>query len=228
MQIKPMKASRRKILPALNKPAYERIDEQRAKARSKPKSARTAKASKAGRQTLLHPSSAKRLASRRQTEIIEGKRIADSSIEADGEALKRGILGMADRIVLDEERYNKLMKMDETKLAEMYRGNDLIFDVYFDYGGITEDPATGAYVADSSKVADVDYLITQYEKTYGKLMRCADRGAVCMAAISRPITTASRLGSSNGLYRTARPRDTAAMSPASRMRSCARWICATI
>lgn len=218
MQIRPMKASRRKILPALNRPEYERIAERKAKERAKPKSAKTAKASKAGRQTLLHPSSAKRLASRRQTEIIEGKRIADSSIEADGEALKRGILGMADRIVLDEERYNKLMQMDETKLAEMYRGNDLIFDVYFDYGGITEDPATGAYVADSSKVADVDYLIAQYEKTYGMLMRCADRGAASTAAILKRIMTASRLGSSNGLSRTARPRGTAAMQRDSRTR----------
>lgn len=83
-----------------------------------------------------------------------------------GQNLKNGIEGMARRVNLDEERYQRIMEMDPDKLDAMYKSNDLIFDVFFEYGGIETDPETGAYVTDGSKDADFDFLIEQYNKLF--------------------------------------------------------------
>ena len=153
LQIAPIKASRRKILPNLNKPAYT----EKSRAVKKVGTKRTA---------LVNPRTARKVASQKTRRLIERDRVGVAEIDYKrGEKLKEGIEALADRAedVTDEQRY-KLSKMDPSKLDAMYQQNDLIFEVYFQYNQSPE----GAKMLDS-KNSDVQFLIDQYEKMYGVL-----------------------------------------------------------
>ena len=153
LQIAPIKASRRKILPNLNKPAYT----EKSRAVKKVGTKRTA---------LVNPRTARKVASQKTRRLIEKDRVGVVEIDYKrGEKLKEGIEALADRAedVTDEQRY-KLSKMDPSKLDAMYQQNDLIFEVYFQYNQSPE----GAKMLDS-KNSDVQFLIDQYEKMYGAL-----------------------------------------------------------
>ena len=153
LQIAPIKASRRKILPNLNKPAYT----EKSRAVKKVGTKRTA---------LVNPRTARKVASQKTRRLIERDRVGIVEIDYKrGEKLKEGIEALADRAedVTDEQRY-KLSQMDPSKLDAMYQQNDLIFEVYFQYNQSPE----GAKMLDS-KNSDVQFLIDQYEKMYGAL-----------------------------------------------------------
>lgn len=67
----------------------------------------------------------------------------------------------------DRELYLKIQKMEGSKLYQMYNENDLIFEVYFDYGDVsqTSDGNRGGKVTRENAA----FLVSQYEKRYGEI-----------------------------------------------------------
>lgn len=116
-----------------------------------------------------------------------------------GANLKAGILGMAAKADVPAETYAKLQKMDEGYLDSMYQNNEFVFDVYFDYGSV-EKGADGSNIYTAGKQNDVDFLVEQYERMFGKL-RGWDVSLSCTmytALIWKPITMVIPPGSCNG------------------------------
>lgn len=176
LQIAPIKASRRKILPSLNVSRYEATTDALGrttyKAKRPPiKSERKKRlvigehGNKTGRISLENKELAKRTARRRQQgSAIPKDRLdgwANRPASASGESLKKGIIGMAKRAgIANAELFRKLNAADPAKLQEMYDKDELIFDVAFTYN---EDGSFG------DKEGDLDYLISVYEEKYGAL-----------------------------------------------------------
>ena len=120
------------------------------------------------RKKLILADTAKAQARRKQTLLIKGETELRAGMTDRGEALKQGILGMADRSLIPDSVYAKLERMDPAKLDALYQNNDIIFEVYFDYGGIEKDE--GAYHVDTTKkLSDTQFLIEQYERIYGPM-----------------------------------------------------------
>ena len=122
------------------------------------------------RKKLIMSDVARSQAARKQTLLIN--RDADieaAGVKSRGEALKEGIMGMADVALLPDDVAAKLKAMDPTKLDALYQNNDIIFEVYFDYGGI-DKAENGANIVDKGKkLSDAQFLIDQYERTFGVL-----------------------------------------------------------
>ena len=122
------------------------------------------------RKKLIMSDVARSQAARKQTLLIN--RDADieaAGVKSRGEALKEGILGMADVALLPDEIAAKLDAMDPTKLDALYQNNDIIFEVYFDYGGIDKGENGANIVNKGKKLSDAQFLIDQYERTFGAL-----------------------------------------------------------
>lgn len=83
--------------------------------------------------------------------------------------LKNGVRGMADRIIADSSLKAKIDKMDEGKLMEIYDMNPNIFEVVFDYEGITYDSEFGVFFVDKSKEQVLENFVGMYEEMFGKL-----------------------------------------------------------
>lgn len=140
-----------------------------ARANSGPKSRQKGASSVSKRSVLLNPSTAKKVARQRQARLIESDAVIESGIKSRGEALQAGIEGMLDRAIIPEDIAEKIKAMDPAKLDALYQQNDLIFEVYFDYGGI-EKGEDGSYTVDrQKKIRDAQFLVSQYEKTFGKI-----------------------------------------------------------
>lgn len=122
------------------------------------------------RKKLIMSDVARSQAARKQTLLIN--RDADieaAGVKSRGEALKEGIMGMADVALLPDEVAAKLEAMDPTKLDALYQNNDIIFEVYFDYGGIDKGENGANIVDKGKKLSDAQFLIDQYERTFGVL-----------------------------------------------------------
>ena len=122
------------------------------------------------RKKLIMSDVARSQAARKQTLLI--KRDVDieaSGVSERGEALKEGILGMADVSLLPDDVYAKLSAMDANKLDALYQNNDIIFEVSFDYGGLDKGDNGANIVDKGKKLSDAQFLIDQYERTFGKI-----------------------------------------------------------
>lgn len=122
------------------------------------------------RKKLIMSDVARSQAARKQTLLIN--RDADieaAGVKSRGEALKEGIMGMADVALLPDKVSAKLEAMDPTKLDALYQNNDIIFEVYFDYGGIDKGDNGANIVDKGKKLSDAQFLIDQYERTFGKI-----------------------------------------------------------
>ena len=122
------------------------------------------------RKKLIMADTARSQARRKQTILLE----RDTDIEASGlasrgDALKEGILGMADVSLMPDSVVDKLKAMDPAKLDALYQNNDIIFEVYFDYGGIEKGDNGANIVNTGKKLSDAEFLIEQYERTFGAL-----------------------------------------------------------
>ena len=82
-----------------------------------------------------------------------------------GKGVKMMALYIAER---DSETYRKIQRMDNQKLAALYAENGkMIFEVYFEYGGISQTKQAakgGERTAENAR-----YLVSEYEKRYGVL-----------------------------------------------------------
>lgn len=83
----------------------------------------------------------------------------------EGTKLQESMMAMAERGGATPEQYAKLANMDPEKLAQFYAANDLAFEVYFNYEGISKNGMS--YSASDKKRQDFDWFIDQYEKAYG-------------------------------------------------------------
>lgn len=119
-----------------------------------------------GRKALITPELAKRAAKGQTTKLWKKGLSRRGASEQKGEALKKGIEGMARRINLDEETFSRIMEMDEQSLEAMYENNDIIFEVVFSYSGVETDPETGAYVLEEDRTDDFQFLIEQYNRLF--------------------------------------------------------------
>ena len=88
----------------------------------------------------------------------------------EGMNLKRGIEGMAELVspLLTDEEMRKLRSMGAEELSALYQNNKFVFEVAFNYGGISKT-SKGAYTIDESKAQDMRFMIRQYEQYYGEL-----------------------------------------------------------
>lgn len=171
LQIKPMKPSKRQILPKLNVSRYEQTTTTKGRTYYKKKqvikSERKVKVEIKGKQriSLENKALAKRTARARQGAAIPKDKYAkwiNTVHKETPQSLKNGIIGMAKKSgITDPELFRKLNEMDADKLQEMYRKDDLIFEVAFTY-----DPNGDPY---SGKEDDLDYLVSVYEEKYGVL-----------------------------------------------------------
>ena len=59
----------------------------------------------------------------------------------------------------------KISKMDDAKLMQLYQDNEMIFDVYFDYGGV-KDTSEGRR-GNKETMKNAQALIDTYEAKYG-------------------------------------------------------------
>lgn len=119
-----------------------------------------------GRKSLIDAKAARSAAKAKATRLQKRGLYTRGYSEEEGAALKKGLEGMARRVNLDEETYNRVMAMDEMALAALYKNDDIVFEVMFSYSGIETDPDTGAYVYDDSKRAEFDFLIEQYNRLF--------------------------------------------------------------
>ncbi len=117
------------------------------------------------RAQLAYKELTKAAAQGENTKIIRGIRQLYSDAKTDGQALHDSILGMADRVGVTTEQYNKLANMDPEILAQMYNSNDLTFEVFFNYEGINK--VNGTYIVSDEKREDVDWFIREYERIAG-------------------------------------------------------------
>lgn len=122
-----------------------------------------------GRSELQYSKKTKQAAKARQTRLINADVLRPAKSSVEGEQLKKGIEGMGHRAALDDERMEKLERMDPDKLKSMYDSNELLFEVFFNYGGIKETEY-GAYQVEDQKIQEIDWFIGEYERTWGALI----------------------------------------------------------
>ena len=119
------------------------------------------------RAQLAYKELTKAAAQGENTKIIRGIRQMYSDAKTDGQALHDSILGMADRVSVTTEQYNKLNNMDPEILAQMFNSNNLTFEVFFNYEGINK--VNGTYIVSEEKREDVDWFIREYERIAGPM-----------------------------------------------------------
>ena len=114
------------------------------------------------RAQLAYKDLAKAAASGENTKIMRGIRRMHMSDTNDGEKLKEGMVAMVKRIGGTTEQLNEIENMDENVLAAMYDANDITFEVFFNYEGVTL--TNGAYIVTDEKRQDIDWFIKEYNK----------------------------------------------------------------
>ena len=85
----------------------------------------------------------------------------------EGVNLENSVQGMAMAISdqLSQEQFDALMSMRGDHLSALYQNNKAVFEVYFNYGGISKTEE-GAHVTDASKATEAQFLIDQYRKFF--------------------------------------------------------------
>lgn len=114
------------------------------------------------RAQLAYKDLAKAAAAGENTKIQRGIRRMHMGKTNDGKKLKEGMVAMVDRIGGTTEQVNKIEQMDENILAAMYDANDITFEVFFNYEGVTKND--GYYIVSDEKRQDIDWFIKEYEK----------------------------------------------------------------
>ena len=114
------------------------------------------------RAQLAYKDLAKAAAAGENTKIQRGIRQMYANADIDGGKLKEGMLAMLDRIGATTEQYSAIYNMDKDLLAKMYNTNDITFEVFFNYEGITK--TSSGYIVSEEKRKDIDWMIEQYNK----------------------------------------------------------------
>ena len=115
------------------------------------------------RAQLAYKALAKAAASGENTKIQRGIRRMHMSDSNDGANLKEGMVAMVKRIGGSTEQLAAIENMDENILASMYDANDITFEVFFNYEGVTK-VNNSYYVVSDEKRQDIDWFIKEYEK----------------------------------------------------------------
>lgn len=83
-----------------------------------------------------------------------------------GTKLKRSVLSMADAVGVDRKTRYKIERMNRDKLAALMAADSLLPSIVFDYGGY--DYEEGAFISEEG-IANIEFLISRYEKVFGVL-----------------------------------------------------------
>lgn len=123
------------------------------------------------RSILAYKDLAKAAASGLTTKISKGsfRRKEHYMVQGEGGKLKDSMLAMGERASVSQEDFEKIAKMDPDKLAEFYQQNDIAFEVFFNYEGISGGGDGKPYVVSDQKKQDIKWFISQYEKVYGRI-----------------------------------------------------------
>lgn len=114
------------------------------------------------RAQLAYKELAKAAASGENTKIQRGIRRMHMTNTNDGANLKEGMVAMVKRIGGTTEQLQTIENMDENILSAMYDSNDITFEVFFNYEGVTL--TNGAYIVTDEKRQDIDWFIKEYNK----------------------------------------------------------------
>ena len=125
--------------------------------------ARVKLAVQGSRAILAYKDLAKAAATGENTKIMRGIRRLYAGNADDGENLKEGIVAMVKRIGGDTDQLQIIENMDERILASMYDSNDITFEVFFNYEGVTK-VGGDKYIVSDEKKKDIDWFIEQYNK----------------------------------------------------------------
>lgn len=115
------------------------------------------------RAQLAYKDLAKAAASGENTKIQRGIRRLHAGNTQDGSNLKEGMIAMVKRAGGSTEQLQAIENMDENILAAMYDANDITFEVFFNYEGITK-VNDSYYVVSDEKRQDIDWFIREYKK----------------------------------------------------------------
>ena len=70
----------------------------------------------------------------------------------------------------DPVAYQKIQQMTDERLMELYRNNELLFDVYFDYGSVSTNDKGKGIRGSNETAKNAQALIDVYESKYGAIM----------------------------------------------------------
>lgn len=117
------------------------------------------------RAILAYPELARRVAKGEMTKTLRGTRQQMAGLPGDGQNLKDGVTAMGTRLNVDDATMKRLSEMDQQTLADMYNSNEMVFEVYFNYGGL-QKTAEGEWsdYSQGQKQKDVQFFIEQYNR----------------------------------------------------------------
>lgn len=69
----------------------------------------------------------------------------------------------------DPEAYRKIQMLDDSRLMQLYREQEMIFDVYFDYGSVNEEEGKGKR-GSKETAKNARALIEAYENRFGPIL----------------------------------------------------------
>lgn len=129
-----------------------------------------------GRYELANPEVAVTEAKKALTRAINrakgvGVPITPTRIAGEGVALKKGVVAFAQSTGMPAEMIARLSAMSEHNLLKLYDANNILFESYFDYGGIEGRASEGYQLTETVKAkkrADFQRLIDQYERMFGR------------------------------------------------------------
>lgn len=103
---------------------------------------------------------------KRAGNVLYRPRATAAEISKFGENVRNMALNSAG---VDNETYLKIQRMDDRKLKEMYdSGGKMIFEVYFDYGGISKTEK--GLVGGTQTAENARFLVEEYERRYGVIL----------------------------------------------------------
>lgn len=98
-----------------------------------------------------------------------GVAIPEERVHTEGATLKKGVVNFAVKAGVPQRMKEQLQHMEERDLLQLYDENAILFESYFDYGGIEDRMGLGFEMpADvkARKVAQIQELIDQYAKRF--------------------------------------------------------------
>lgn len=95
--------------------------------------------------------------------------ISEDRVHSEGAALKKGVYAFAEKLGVSDELLDSIRDMSAENLIRLYDENEILFESYFDYGGIEDKSGLGMELPENvweAKVSQVVHFVEQYERRY--------------------------------------------------------------
>ena len=134
-------------------------------ARSRVRSVRRQKIADTRGRFTFNKIRAAREASRAQGQVLQTPVVSDDAAKKFGKSVRN----MARLSVgQDMQAYQKISMMDDRKLLQLYQENEIVLEVYFEYGSVANTPK--GLVGGKETSENANNLINVYEKRFGPIM----------------------------------------------------------